>query len=153
MFSNNCTTNQITDLDKIEKLPYSKKYTFSFEELYRIAYNFVLYNKSNEILYLDSSESEIEYLNSDNNADLYLKKIYNILDSRNCIFNNITELNDISLYAIKTKKNVSNYQLLLKNLYNKKKYKQNLIILFLQNYNINEDIIKNILFKQLNKNI
>lgn len=153
MFSNNCTTNQITNLDKIEKLPYSKIYTFSFEELYRIAYNFVLYNKTYEILYLDSSESEIEYLYSDNNADLYLKKIYNILDSRNCIFNNITELNDISLYADKTKKNVLNFQLLLKNLYNKKKYKQNLIILFLQNYNINEDIIKNILFKQLIKNI
>jgi len=152
MFANNCTTNQISNLDKIEKLPYSKKYTYTFEELYRISYNFVLYNKSNDIMYLNSSECEIEYLINDNNADIYLKKIYNILDSRNCIFNNIIELNDISLYANKTKKNVSNFLLLLNNLYNKKKYKQNLIILLLQKFNINEDIIKNILFKQIIKN-
>jgi len=151
MYFNNYSSNQITNFDKIEKLPYSKTSTFSFEELYRIAYSFILFNKSNKISYLDSSETEIEYLISDNNADIYLKKIYNILDFRNCIFNNINQLCDISLYAIRTKKNVSNFKFLLKMLYNKKKFKQTLIILYLQKYNVNDDIIKSILFNQLIK--
>ena len=152
---NNYSSNQIINLDKILHLPYSIKMTFSFEELYTIVYNFVLYNKNNKNLYLESSESDIQYdLNKDlcnNNADIYLKKIYKLIDTRNCIYNNITELCDISLYAIRTRNNINNYKFLLENLHIKKKNKQSIIILCLQKCNINEYIIKKILFTQLSK--
>ena len=138
------------DLNKITTLSYSKKDTFSFEELYRIAYNFVLHYSYNKDKYLNSTESEINYFKNYNSADNYLKQIYNILDSRICIFNNINEICNISLYAIKTKKSNLDYSSMLKKLCNKKKYKQNLIILCLQKKNINDDLIKKILF---NKNI
>ena len=148
------------NLDKIKILPYSKISKFTFEELYRIAYNFVLYGNIDNIKYINSTESNIEYLITDNNAnicldnnaDTYLKKIYNVLDSRICIFNNIQEICDISLYATRTKKNTYDYKLLLEELYKNKKYKQNIIILLLQQNNINEDVIKKILFTQIIKN-
>ena len=140
------------NLDKIKILPYSKISKFTFEELYRIAYNFVLYGNGDNIKYINSTESNIEYLITDNSADIYLKILYNILDSRMCIFNNIQEICDISLYATRTKKNTSDYKLLLEELYKNKKYKQCIIILYLRTNNINEDIIKKILFTQLIKN-
>ena len=141
------------NLDKIRILPYNKISEFTFEELYRIAYNFVLYGNNDNIKYINSTESNIEYLITDNSADIYLKILYNILDSRMCIFNNIQEICDISLYAIRTKKNTYDYNLLLEELYKNKKYKQNIIILLLQQNNINENVIKKILFTQIIKNI
>lgn len=144
----NLDSQNYIDLNKITILPYTKKYNFSFEELYRIAYNFILYKNLNKLKYLNSTESEIEYFKNYNNADNYLKQLYNILDSRICIFNNIDQICDISLYAIRTKKNNLNFNSMLKKLYNKKKYKQNLVILCLQNKNIISDIIKKIIFNQ-----
>lgn len=140
-------------LDKIINLVYTKDFSnFSFEELYRIVYNFVLYK--NYIPYeleisssTESNISNIQYKKKNLISIYYLELLYNILDSRNCVFNNIQELCDVSMYPINLEK--INYKDYLEELYNKKKYKQNIIILSLQTNNINEDIMKKILFTQL----
>ena len=108
-------------LDKIINLSYTKDFSnFSFEELYRIAYNFILHRKF--ILYngishyalemphsTESNISNIPYKNINQTSVDYLNLLYNMLDSRNCVFNNIQELLDFGANELKIN-GISNYK-------------------------------------------
>jgi len=128
-------SNKKESIDKIVNLAYKHKNDDSFEKLYRIIYNFYIYNVSiNNMCYLDY--------------------IYYKLDSRLCTFNNIKSILDVCSYAINSnkKKYKYNYNLIFEIkliiLKQNKKYKQNIIINCLIN-KINKDIIKKILFCDL----
>ena len=136
------------NLNKIISLCYTKKTNnFSFEELYRIAYNYVIYKININISYNESEYLKNIKFKHKYHSSYYLNIIYNILDSRICCFNNIQHICDVNMYATNIEEiDFKNY---LHNLNNHKKYKQNCIILCLQKFNINQDVIKKILFVYL----
>lgn len=127
--------NKKTSINKIVNLAYLYKIEYSFEELYRIIYNFYI-NK----ISIDDKDC--------------LDYIYDKLNCRLSTFNNIKCILDVCSYAINSKKiKYKNYNLIFETkliiLKHNKKYKQNIIIKCLID-KIDKDLLQKILFCEYN---